>query len=544
MHKKDEQGIVVRNKARLVAQGHRQEEGIDYDEVFALMARIEAIRIFLAFASFMGFIVYQMDEIHNKRLSISWQCKKQTIVATSTTEVEYVAAANCCGQTIYCVLLRKSSAGGAMAQIRFKGAHIHFSDPSLSTGGHTSGSDEGSMTLKELTDLCTILSQKVLDLENVKTAQAKEIASLQKRVTKLEQRKSSRISGFHPFRACTSRRHSLGKKNVSKHRRKNLKSQQKFQDVDVLVDEEVIVEDKGSEEKGGSTTEIVSIARPEVSTTEPKTPPTTTTLFDDEDVTITDTLIQSDLDAEVRTKRERQEEASKAALARLYDEGQAQRDADHELDARLTHEEQEKYIVKERSKLLAEFFERRKKQLAKERAEAIRSKPPIKTQLRNLMMTYLKHTCRFTHAQLKSQSFKEIQKLYTKEQKWVDAFVPIGSEEDKKRVRSIKKRVADDDKAINYETLDVKSLIVDYESQKLGTMEAGDVHVYKLTRLDGSYRHFSTFTRILKVLDRQDVLDLHKIVMERFPANDPESYDLILWGDLKTLMESSKDDEI
>ncbi|GJT39832.1 putative ribonuclease H-like domain-containing protein [Tanacetum coccineum] len=49
------------NKARLVAQGHRQEEGIDYDEVFAPVARIEAIRIFLAFASYMGFIVYQMD---------------------------------------------------------------------------------------------------------------------------------------------------------------------------------------------------------------------------------------------------------------------------------------------------------------------------------------------------------------------------------------------------------------------------------------------------------------------------------------------------
>ncbi|GJX60011.1 zinc knuckle CX2CX4HX4C containing protein [Tanacetum coccineum] len=53
--------FVVRNKARLVAQGHRQEEGIDYDEVFAPVARIEAIRIFLAFASYMGFIVYQMD---------------------------------------------------------------------------------------------------------------------------------------------------------------------------------------------------------------------------------------------------------------------------------------------------------------------------------------------------------------------------------------------------------------------------------------------------------------------------------------------------
>ncbi|GKA65604.1 putative ribonuclease H-like domain-containing protein [Tanacetum coccineum] len=61
LNKKDERGVVVRNKARLVAQGYRQEEGIDYDEVFAPVARIEAIRIFLAFASYMGFIVYQMD---------------------------------------------------------------------------------------------------------------------------------------------------------------------------------------------------------------------------------------------------------------------------------------------------------------------------------------------------------------------------------------------------------------------------------------------------------------------------------------------------
>nr|GFB63233.1 hypothetical protein [Tanacetum cinerariifolium] len=60
-NKKDERGIVVRNKARLVAQGHTQEEGIDYDEVFAPVARIEAIRLFLAYASFMGFTVYQMD---------------------------------------------------------------------------------------------------------------------------------------------------------------------------------------------------------------------------------------------------------------------------------------------------------------------------------------------------------------------------------------------------------------------------------------------------------------------------------------------------
>nr|GEY86479.1 putative ribonuclease H-like domain-containing protein [Tanacetum cinerariifolium] len=61
INKKDERGIVIGNKARLVAQGHTQEEGIDYQEVFAPVSRIEAIRMFLAYASFMGFLLYQMD---------------------------------------------------------------------------------------------------------------------------------------------------------------------------------------------------------------------------------------------------------------------------------------------------------------------------------------------------------------------------------------------------------------------------------------------------------------------------------------------------
>ncbi|GJY51290.1 putative ribonuclease H-like domain-containing protein [Tanacetum coccineum] len=60
-NKKDKRGIVIRNKARLVAQGYTQEEGIDYDELFAPVARIKAIRLFLAYASFKDFVVYQMD---------------------------------------------------------------------------------------------------------------------------------------------------------------------------------------------------------------------------------------------------------------------------------------------------------------------------------------------------------------------------------------------------------------------------------------------------------------------------------------------------
>ena len=60
-NKMDESGIVVRNKARLVAQGYSQEEGIDYDETYAVVARLEAIRMLLAFACYKNFKLYQMD---------------------------------------------------------------------------------------------------------------------------------------------------------------------------------------------------------------------------------------------------------------------------------------------------------------------------------------------------------------------------------------------------------------------------------------------------------------------------------------------------
>ncbi|GJV64699.1 retrovirus-related pol polyprotein from transposon TNT 1-94 [Tanacetum coccineum] len=59
--KLDELGGVLKNKARLVARGYRQEEGIDFEESFAPVARLEAIRIFIAYAAHMNMIVYQMD---------------------------------------------------------------------------------------------------------------------------------------------------------------------------------------------------------------------------------------------------------------------------------------------------------------------------------------------------------------------------------------------------------------------------------------------------------------------------------------------------
>nr|GFA45398.1 hypothetical protein [Tanacetum cinerariifolium] len=60
-NKKDESSLVIRNKERLVAVGYSQQEGIDYDETFAPVARIEAIRLFLAYAAHKDFTVFQMD---------------------------------------------------------------------------------------------------------------------------------------------------------------------------------------------------------------------------------------------------------------------------------------------------------------------------------------------------------------------------------------------------------------------------------------------------------------------------------------------------
>ncbi|GJW51871.1 putative ribonuclease H-like domain-containing protein [Tanacetum coccineum] len=127
-NKKDERGIVVRNKARLVAQGYKEEEGIDYDEVFAPVARIEAISKRTAstpmetnkaltknkdgedddvhlYKSMIGAV---WTGNHNcgcqflgSRLISSLQCKKQIVVANSTIEAEYIAASHCCGQVLW-----------------------------------------------------------------------------------------------------------------------------------------------------------------------------------------------------------------------------------------------------------------------------------------------------------------------------------------------------------------------------------------------------------------------------------------------------------
>ncbi|GJT94435.1 hypothetical protein Tco_1089953, partial [Tanacetum coccineum] len=220
---------------------------------------------------------------------------------------------------------RQETMGDRPAQTRFEILFKQSNDPPLSRV-NTLGSGDDNMKLKELMELCTKLSERVLDLETTKTAQAHEIASLKKRAKKLKKRKRSRTPGMTLFKIGTSKRSSLGEEDASKQGR-NLKqgkqrSTFKESDVDEDLDNAVMDEaiehvyeaDKdveGDAEQVSaaavdvSTGDAVTSASVEVntasapvttvgvsvSTAEPSTPPTTT-IFEDEDLTIAQTLVK------------------------------------------------------------------------------------------------------------------------------------------------------------------------------------------------------------------------------------------------------------
>ncbi|GKE56978.1 hypothetical protein Tco_1496163, partial [Tanacetum coccineum] len=118
--------------------------------------------------------------------------------------------------------------------------------------------------------------------------------------------------------------------------------------------------------------------------------------------------VQAELNEKARLERQRQEQESLNYIANLYNEVQARIDTDHELAVRWTQEEQEKYTVDERAKLLAEYFENRKK---------------------------------YKHTQLNKKTLEDIQVLYIKEQERITDFVPIGSKEDERLIQKMNKKV-------------------------------------------------------------------------------------------------------
>ncbi|GJU27480.1 hypothetical protein Tco_1166101 [Tanacetum coccineum] len=157
-----------------------------------------------------------------------------------------------------------------------------------------------------------------------------------------------------------------------------------------------------------------------------------------------ETQRQIDLDALLaRRLVEQEEEAAREALATEFDYIQARLNADQILAEKIQQEEREQYTIEERAKFLHDTIAAQRKFLAEQRSAIIRNKPPTISQLRNQMITYLKHVANKKHAELKSKSFEEIQVLYERYKKQDQTFVAIGSEEDERAIKKMNEKDAD-----------------------------------------------------------------------------------------------------
>ncbi|GJU16206.1 hypothetical protein Tco_1144172 [Tanacetum coccineum] len=300
--------------------------------------------------------------------------------------------------------------------------------------GYIPGGDEGRLKLKKLMTMCTKLSKQMLDLEKAKDAQAVEILKLKKQG------------------------------------RSSDKTKLMFKDSDFdVIDAEQITTTGPSHV---STADQVSTARPEVSAATASTPPTTITVFDDEDVTMAmaQTLIKM---KEVKAKEKgvefrNVEEASRpvrsittlqplpkidpkdkgksvlveeepkkvkikdqglaqiesdAELAqRLHEEELAEIDVDALFAAKLQQEERKQFTIKERAQFLVETIAAQRKFRAAQRAAEIRSG--------------------YKHSQLKGKTYEEIHELYEIQQKRNQDFIPMDSEKETQKSGKRLKRVA------------------------------------------------------------------------------------------------------
>ncbi|GJX47424.1 hypothetical protein Tco_0272614 [Tanacetum coccineum] len=469
------------------------------------------------------------------------------------------------------------------------------------TGGYTPGSDEGRLKLDELITLCTKLSKQVLDLEKEKDAQAVKILNLKKRVKKLERKRKSSIS--HPRRRIymqveTSSDDDLDEEDASKQGRRSDKIKPMFKDkgFDELNDVEV------------NADEQITTTGPSQVTIDPKDKGKGVLVEEESDPSVKikrsdqgDLQVQSDAElaqllhqeelAELERRqkeRERQEKASMDAIYEEYDTIQANIDADTLFAAKLQQEEREQFTIEERAQFLVETIAAQRKFRAAQRAAEIRSKPPTKTQMRNLMMTYLKNMGGYKHSQLKGKTYEEIHRLYERQQKRDQDFIPMDSEKEAQKSSKRLKRVAEsyttqkspkkpkvmksakdateekateyekekeelrlslkiipnDDSEVNYEPLFRKFPIVSWEYKLLGTMEAKDIEVCKLTRVDGSSSFHGDIHAFFRRLDRQDLNDIYRLVQERFQDHPLEGHDLLLLGDLRMIFDPNEEDEL
>ncbi|GJY91632.1 hypothetical protein Tco_0506828 [Tanacetum coccineum] len=194
------------------------------------------------------------------------------------------------------------------------------------------------------------------------------------------------------------------------------------------------------------------------------------------------------------------------------------------------------------------------------------------------MMTYLKHVGGYKHAQQNKKKFEEIQVMYEKVKRENERFIPITKDdklieemnkkaagrrlkmkapkrskrqktdsdhEEENQLRIFLKIVPEEEEKIDYEILGTRYPIINWESKFYDYGHFGrELIYYRVFRADGSSRWIKTFSEMIKLFDRMDLIEIHSLVMKRFETTPPEGIDLLLWGDLRTMFESKEDDEL
>ncbi|GJV19140.1 ribonuclease H-like domain-containing protein [Tanacetum coccineum] len=233
--------------------------------------------------------------------------------------------------------------------------------------------------------------------------------------------------------------------------------------------------------------------------------------------------IQEEWEGEEERNIIAKEKATNEALIRNYDDIKARIEADRLLAEKLQEEEREQFTIEERAKFLHDTIAAQRKFLAQQRSEAIRNRPPTKNQLRNQMMTYLKHVGNFKHSELKTKKFEEIQALYEKIKRSDEDFISIGSAEDERLIKKMNEKGIDsstnemvkeererDDELRLHLTIVQIGKEVDYEILD---------RKYSYQRMEmsnGQLRYFSTLMRVLSIFDRDDLNAVYQLVMDRY----------------------------
>ncbi|GJS38788.1 hypothetical protein Tco_0563831, partial [Tanacetum coccineum] len=368
--------------------------------------------------------------------------------------------------------------------------------------GCTPRSDEGRPDLHEWMDICTKLSDRVLDLEKEKDAQAMEILKLKNKIKNLERKAKSSIPPpkRRLYKQVDSFDDSLGSGGTKV-----------FDDTTAVEKDVNITELISTADDAGTTTSVIpdiDIADLQMSTR----PRTTSVVIQD----VEEELRRATL---VPTVKIQDKEVKDAALIVEFDNVQARMEANALLAVRLKEEEREQFSINEQARFLVETIVERKRFFAVQRAEQIRNKPPTKTQLRNKMITYLKNIGRYTHSQLKNKSLEEIQKLYERKQKWIKDFVPMDSEEGGKKAESSKKEAASSKKRQKADPDDenVKRQKIGEASGSGEEQSAKRKKNYQKKKLEA----YQVFADMLKKFDRDDLVKLWDLVKERFSITEP-----------------------